>query len=83
MKILVAGDWHSKIHEEPVFNAFVRLGHKVEKFSWFQYFRFDDLPPLLKQMGRFIGRAQNKFIWGSLIDRINRDFLKKVLSFKP
>ena len=44
MKILVAGDWYSDVHEDGVFQAYEKLGHEVFKFSWHQYFECKILP---------------------------------------
>lgn len=81
MKILVAGDFHSQIHEKAFYDAFLALGHKVEKFAWSEYFGgyllnrpkgiFDYLPFLYY-------RFQNKFIIGPIINRINRDLVRKI-----
>jgi len=76
----MAGDWHSKIHEEPVFNAFVKLGHNVSRFSWHQYFELDQPKSRFRL---FITRCQNKFLTGPLIAKLNRDFLANVLERKP
>ena len=33
MKILIAGDWHSELHEQPLYEALKNIGHDVYKFS--------------------------------------------------
>lgn len=81
MKILIAGDWHSELHEETAYQALRQLGHEVFRFSWHEYFqsrgttgtRFDDL----------IRRAQNKYIIGPLVNRINRDLVARVRAVRP
>jgi spore maturation protein CgeB len=80
VKILIAGDWHSELHEEAVFHAFERLGHEAFKFSWHRYF---------KPRG-WIGRsalpfykAQNKYLTGPAVSRLNRELLDLVLQVKP
>ncbi len=77
MKILVVGDGHSKIHEAPVAEAFRKLGHQVGVFYWAEYFRSDNI------INRYWLRAQNKFIWGPQIKKINRNLIKSALSFQP
>lgn len=84
MRILVAGDWHSELHEEAVYQAFKKLGHDVHRFSWHEYFR----PSvgglrLLAQARTIVLKFQNKYIVGPLISRINRDFVRSVDEYLP
>ena len=37
MKILIAGDWHSNLHEQPLLEAFEVLGHTCYAFKWCNY----------------------------------------------
>jgi glycosyltransferase involved in cell wall biosynthesis len=77
MKILVVGDGHSAIHEVAVEAAFKKIGHEVESFYWHAYFKASN--PAL----RFWRRAQNKFLIGPTIGRLNRDLIKRAIAFKP
>lgn len=81
MKFLVAGDWHSDLHEEEVCKSLRRLGYGVVEFKWFHYFLLDS--KLRYSFGAFFKRLQNKFVVGPLISRINRDFLATVRLEKP
>lgn len=81
MRVLVAGDWHSDLHETEVCNSFRRLGHEALEFKWFHYFLFDPTKP--RSLGALSKRLQNKFVGGPLIGRINRDFLDQVRQQKP
>lgn len=81
MKVLLVGDWHSELHEQAVFEALGKLGHEVVAFPWFQYFRpcagrWSWLDSLLK-------RAQNKYLMGPLLSRINRDVLAVAAREQP
>lgn len=76
MKILVVGDGHSKIHEAPVAEAFRKLGHQVKVFYWADYFRSSNI------ISRYWFRAQNKFICGQRLTKINRDLIVSALSFQ-
>lgn len=81
MRILVTGDWHSDLHEQEVLRALCRLGHDVGAFKWHAYFDSPKkagawLPSVLK-------RAQNKYVAGPLLQKINMDFVAKVLDYKP
>ncbi len=78
MKILIAGDWHSELHEEAVFNAFKVLGHEVLKFAWHDYFT-----PSNRSIDTFNKKIQNRFITGPIIQRLNRDLIKAVVDFFP
>jgi spore maturation protein CgeB len=78
---MVVGDWHSELHEEAVYCAMVRLGHQVERFSWHQYFK--PVKGFLKTLDHIIRRAQNKFIFGPLISRLNRDLIEQITAYSP
>lgn len=77
MKILVVGDGHSAIHEVAVVGAFKKLGHQVESFYWQKYFS------TFNPLASFLHRAQNKFLIGPTIFRLNRDLIKKAVEFGP
>lgn len=81
MKILVAGDWHSKLHEEAVYQAFCSLGHETFRFSWHQY--FVPAANVFSSLSRFFGKLQNKFIAGPLVARINTDFVRAACKIRP
>jgi len=81
MKILIVGDFHSKIHEQALYEAFLKLGYETDKFSWHDYFRgflFRN-PETQKHLLKLIYyKAQNKFIFGPVIWKINRDLISFV-----
>lgn len=77
MKILVIGDGHSAIHEVAVVEAFKKLGHMVEPFYWQSYFKSSNA------LGRLWKKAQNKFLLGPTINRLNRHLVKKAAEFDP
>ena len=81
MRVLVAGDWHSDLHETEVCKSLRRLGHEALEFKWFHYFAFDANKQ--RSLGAIVKRFQNKFVWGPLIGQINRDFLAQVRQQKP
>lgn len=82
MKILVAGDWHSELHEEAVYRAFQALGHNVCRFSWYEYF-VSSSSPLIKAADTLLKKFQNKYTMGPLIWLINRDLIKAVDACRP
>lgn len=77
MRILVVGDGHSAIHEVAVADAFKELGHEVKSFYWHTYFNTSN--PVISVWRR----AQNKFLVGAVINRLNSDLIKKSLQFSP
>lgn len=81
MKILVAGDWHSKLHEEAVYRAFKTLGHEVYRFSWYEYFK-SSFSGTFSFIENFTKKFQNKFIIGTIINAINNDFIKTVNTYQ-
>lgn len=80
MKVLIAGDWHSELHEESIFGAVQALGHLARRFSWHEYFKSAGV------FGRvtlpFL-RAQNKFMMGPVVNRLNRDLVRRAAEEKP
>lgn len=77
MRILVAGDWHSELHEQAVFDALVELGHEVESFAWHRYFQGSGT------LGSLVARAQNRFLAGPAVARLNRDLVSLARRFEP
>ena len=87
MKILIAADWHGEIYAEAIFKGFESLGHKTSKFSWKEYFYHYQYSDIYKtetnKIKSLYYKAQNKFILGPAIWKINRDLLKKCSEVKP
>lgn len=80
MKILVAGDWHSQLHEEPVCQALEQLGQDVVGFPWHQYF---ESKGALEALAIPALKFQNKYMVGPSVSRLNRDLVACVASEKP
>lgn len=80
MKILVAGDWHSELHEEAVYQALKQLGHNVVRFSWHSYFKPTGL---LGRLTLPVFKAQNKYMLGPLVSALNRDLVACVAAEQP
>jgi spore maturation protein CgeB len=81
MRILVAGDWHSDLHEQEVMRSLVRLGHTVGEFKWHHYFSFE--PGARTSLRSLLKRAQNKYVVGPAVRQINKDFVSSALRFRP
>jgi spore maturation protein CgeB len=80
VKVLIAGDWHSELHEEAVFNAFKQLGHEPFKFAWYQYF----VPTgWAKRATRLFLKAQNKYMIGPSVSKLNNDLIDFALQVQP
>lgn len=80
MKVLIAGDWHSELHEEALYQAVLKLGHEPLRFAWHQYFKRDGV---IGKLGSPLRKAQDKYMAGPLVDRLNRDLLEKVAYETP
>ena len=78
MRVIVAGDWHSDIHEEAIFRAFEFLGHEVFRFSWCQYFNSGS-----NDQNSTFKRIQRKFMIGPVVNQINLDLLKLTEATRP
>jgi len=74
MRILIAGDWHSELHEEPIFKAFQELGHSACRFEWFKYFKSGSKTSIFK---KYLLKAQNKYMFGPVNNKLNKDLIKK------
>lgn len=81
MKILIAGDWHSDIHEEPVARALTHLGHAVVRFPWHTYF---DTQERKRNKLQMISRQfQRKYMLGPIFRRMNEDLTQLVAYERP
>ena len=82
MRVVVAGDWHSSIHEQPAYEALIRLGHEARRFSWHGYFRSTG-PAQIRSLESAWKKIQNKYLFGPLMARLNRDFVASVVEWRP
>ena len=78
----MVGDWHSELHEEAVYQSFVKLGHDVDRFSWHQYFHAPSKDCFSAVVG-LLNRFQNKYLFGPLLNKINADVLRCVDEVRP
>ena len=79
-KILLVGDWHSTIHEDPFAEGLAKAGLIVISFKWFLYFQ------QFSKKGRIadiFSRLQNKYMFGFLVNRLNNDLLIQVKNENP
>ncbi len=82
MKILMAGDWHSDLHEEVAADALERLGHEVIRFPWHHYFPKDGGSVFGKAAAMF-RRAENKYLFGPDFQKLNADLVAIAAREKP
>jgi spore maturation protein CgeB len=80
MKILIAGDWHSELHEEPVFQAFHELGHETLRFAWHTYFTPQENTGLIHLINL---KFQRKYLIGPIVNKLNSDLLNKIETEQP
>src|SRR5262245_491469 len=77
MKVLVAGQGASQIHEVPAAQALRELGHSVEEFFWSGYFQS------ASPIGRQALRLQNKLLSGPAVAKVNRDLIVAATRLSP
>lgn len=82
MKILVAGDWHSELHEEAASHALEMLGHTVERFAWHGYFAATGRSVASRLVNLWC-RAQNKYLWGGRVNQLNHDLIDLAKRVQP
>jgi spore maturation protein CgeB len=84
MKVLIAGDWHSTVHEEPAAAALERLGCEVVRFPWHGY--FDSTTAPASRTGRVTqlgARIQNRLLLGPRLSRMNKDLAERARAAEP
>jgi hypothetical protein len=82
MKILLAGDWHSQVHEEPAARALASLGHEVHRFGWSRYFERPRSGPA-RTIRHVALRLQNKYLAGPAVSRLNGDLVAEARRLSP
>lgn len=83
MKILIAGEWIHEMYEKSISDAFQILGHEVLAFKWQPYFKLNSTLPILKQIELVYKKAQNKYLLGPIINRLNKDLIEEVKKTRP
>jgi len=79
--VLLAGDWHSELHEEVVLNALTQLGHTVCGFKWHEYFKRGG--GVTAPVRHVLQRFENKYLAGPILNRLQKDFLAMAQAFGP
>jgi len=71
MRILVAGDFRYSLHQEAWCRALREIGHEVGEFRIWPYIK------------TVVDKAQQRFVFGPLLNRINRDLVTRAQEFRP
>lgn len=86
-KILITGQYYTDIYEKPFFEGFIQLGYDVYAFKWHHYFKDSTFPkypfPPKSRLKGFYNKAQNKFLCGPVIDKLNRDLINECKRIRP
>lgn len=83
MRILIAGDWHSRIHEEPMLTALRSLGQQVHRFAWYEYFLPSARRVPQTGLSRLVLRFQDRFLLGPRFGAVNRDLIAAAVKTRP
>lgn len=88
LSILIVADGHGGvIYDEALAGAFLRLGHKVERFTWKEYFHHYPYASVYPTDGNrvrsFWYRLQNRFTVGPAVCRLNRALLQQAEALQP
>lgn len=78
MKILICGDWHSNLHEEPLYNSFSKLGHEVYKFKWHKFYSKSNSCII-----SLFNKIENKYMIGPTTSKLNKQLLIDAELLKP
>jgi len=85
LRVLLAGNWHSTIYEEPLKRELERIGMEVHEFKWWHY--FDEYP---KRDIRFcsilvnvFSKLQRRLLLGPSIERLNSDLFRSIGNLNP
>ena len=79
MKIILAGDYHSQLHEFVLERSLKSLGNRVINFKWHPYFENNDKQNTLMYIKKF----QNKYLFGPIITKINNELFRLIEAEKP
>ena len=78
--IVLAGHWHSDVHEQPMRDALTRLGCTVHEFKWHTYY---DRPGDRGGGISLSRRIQRRLAVGPVTNTLNNDLVAYVKSVQP
>lgn len=73
----MAGNWRAYIHEESISQAFEKLGCKVIRFKWNNYFTNKNV------ICRLYSKIEYRFSFGFIVSKINADLVNIAIKNKP
>lgn len=76
-KILIVGDWEFNVYEKAFFDAFKKLGCRVEKYSYGKYYFANNY------LQKTLLKIDKKYLIGSATKKLNKELLNKIREFKP
>ena len=79
-KVLVAGNWRSKIHEEALSDAFENLDCDVTRFEWNSYFTCNAGK---KSWLNIFSKIEYRLSFGLTVLKINRDLVRTAVKVSP
>ena len=80
LRILIAGNWNSPIHEEPLCRAFSQAGCHTTKFKWHPYLDAECEKGIFKKI---CVKIELRISRGRTISRINDGLISAVREFMP
>jgi spore maturation protein CgeB len=88
LKILMVADGHGgAIYDEALADGFVKLGHKVERFTWKEYFHnypyANAYPTDGNKVRSFWYRLQNRLMAGPAVFKLNRALVAHAKTLQP
>ena len=83
MKILIVGEWIHEMYEKSISDAFQKLNHEVSAFKWHSYFTVHSKIIGIRHLEVIYKKAQNKYLLGPIINRLNFDLIEEVKKIQP
>lgn len=71
------------MYEKSISDALQKLGHEALSFKWHPYFKLNSTLPLIKQIELVYKKAQNKYLLGPIINRLNKDLIEEIKKTLP
>jgi len=83
MKILIVSDFRSEIYEKAFYKSFKKLGSETYQFSRVKYYKWYLNNSNNSVIKSIYYKIQNKFLFGSVIYKINKDLLSFCKKIEP
>jgi len=83
LKFLIVGEWIHEMYEKAIADAFLKLNHEVMAFKWHPYFKVISTTPGIRHIELIYKKAQNKYLLGPIINRLNNELIEDVKKLSP